>query len=103
MLQGVLFDMDGLMFDTERIGRDGWHKAAEILHIIDLAVMAPARIVLAIGEQGHHQEQAQRTDGNQCAFLESVMQVLAPGRYDCCFRCCGGFLQNGSFPAPVAR
>ena len=33
MLQGVLFDMDGLMFDTERIGRDGWHKAAEILHI----------------------------------------------------------------------
>ena len=33
MLRGVLFDMDGLMFDTERIGRDGWHKAAEILHI----------------------------------------------------------------------
>ena len=33
MLQGVLFDMDGLMFDTERIGRDGWHKAAETLHI----------------------------------------------------------------------
>lgn len=33
MLQGVFFDMDGLMFDTERIGRDGWHKAAEILHI----------------------------------------------------------------------
>ena len=33
MLQGVLFDMDGLMFDTECIGRDGWHKAAEILHI----------------------------------------------------------------------
>ena len=28
-----MFDMDGLMFDTERIGRDGWHKAAEILHI----------------------------------------------------------------------
>ena len=33
MLQGVLFDMDGLMFDTERIGRDGWRKAAETLHI----------------------------------------------------------------------
>ena len=47
MLQGVLFDMDGLMFDTERIGRDGWHKTAEILHI-DL----PEEIIAAMRGTG---------------------------------------------------
>lgn len=47
MLQGVFFDMDGLMFDTERVGRDGWHKAAEILHI-DL----PEEIIAAMRGTG---------------------------------------------------
>ena len=42
-----MFDMDGLMFDTERIGRDGWHKAAEILHI-DL----PEKIIAAMRGTG---------------------------------------------------
>jgi hypothetical protein len=64
--------------------------------------VAPARIVLAVGQQGHHQEQAQGTDGDQCTFLEPVVQLLAPERNDC-FWCCGGFLQNASFPAPKAR
>lgn len=42
-----MFDMDGLMFDTERIGRDGWHKAAEMLHI-DL----PEEIIAAMRGTG---------------------------------------------------
>ena len=33
MIDAVFFDMDGIMFDTERIGRNGWHVAAKILGI----------------------------------------------------------------------
>ena len=29
MIQGVLFDMDGLMFDTEEIGYEGWKYIQE--------------------------------------------------------------------------
>lgn len=33
MIQGILFDMDGLMFDTERIGLQGWLEAGRQLNI----------------------------------------------------------------------
>ena len=33
MIRGVLFDMDGLMFDTERIGFDGWKAAGRTLGV----------------------------------------------------------------------
>ncbi|MNX94142.1 hypothetical protein D3C86_1263640 [compost metagenome] len=84
------------------IGAVGARRTAEVLHVVDLAVVAPTRIVLAIGQQGHHQKQAQRTDGDQCTFLEAVVQMLTPERNDC-FGCFGGFLQNATFPAPKAR
>lgn len=44
MLQGVLWDMDGLMFDTERIGQKGWQAAAQALGIeIPTEVVAAMR------------------------------------------------------------
>jgi len=33
MIKGIVFDMDGLMFDTERVAMDGWDYAARELGI----------------------------------------------------------------------
>jgi HAD superfamily hydrolase (TIGR01509 family) len=34
MIKGIVFDMDGLMFDTERIAMDGWDYAARKLGLV---------------------------------------------------------------------
>lgn len=47
MLQGVLWDMDGLMFDTERIGQQGWQAAARAL-----GIEIPAAVVTAMRGTG---------------------------------------------------
>lgn len=33
MIKGVIFDMDGTMFDTERLSAISWKKAGEKLHL----------------------------------------------------------------------
>lgn len=47
MLQAVLWDMDGVMFDTERIGQAGWQAAAQTLGIV-----IPPEVVAAMRGTG---------------------------------------------------
>ena len=37
MIRGVLFDMDGLMFDTEALGLKGWKAAGRKIGILRLS------------------------------------------------------------------
>ena len=63
MLQAVLWDMDGLMFDTERIGQAGWQAAAR-----ELGIDIPPEVVAAMRGTG--------TDACRRLFNRSI-----PGNY----------------------
>jgi len=74
-----------------------------ILHLVDVAGMAEARVRRVVGQQCHPQVQAQGADSDQRAFLEAVMQLLPPQGHRQRSWSCGGFLQNASIPARAAR
>ncbi|MCY1401187.1 hypothetical protein D9M71_162990 [compost metagenome] len=83
------------------IGEPGAGTAGGVLYLIDIAGVAETGVGLVVGQQCHPQVQAQGPHGNQCTFLEPVVQLLTPERNG--IGCSGGFLQNASFPALVAR
>lgn len=65
MVKGVLFDMDGLMFDTEAISRDGWEKAGREFGLpIDESVVCRLR-------------------GTNAADGDAVLRELFGNRIDC--------------------
>ena len=42
MIKAVLFDMDGILFDTEIVMKEGWQKAARELNFADARQCASA-------------------------------------------------------------
>ncbi len=82
----------------QNIGTERTCTSCGILHLCRIAAgVAPAGIALIVGQQGHHQIQAQCAKGDQGPFLEPVVQLLSPERDSA--GCWGGFLQNALFPA----
>ncbi|MCY1522073.1 hypothetical protein D9M68_569180 [compost metagenome] len=82
------------------VGEPGAGAPGSVLHLLDVAGVGPTRIALVVGQQRHPQIEAQRAEGDQRPFLESVRQLLTPGwNLDVCVR----FLQNACFPALIAR
>ncbi|RMS03631.1 hypothetical protein ALP75_203459 [Pseudomonas syringae pv. actinidiae] len=61
------------------VGTEGTGPPCGILNLPGIAAgMAPARVALVVGQQSHHQVQAQCAKGDQGPFLEPVVQLLPP-------------------------
>ena len=82
------------------VGAPGTDWAGSVLHLGDIAVVAPAAVTLVVTEKCHPKDQAKRAERKQCPFLEAVVQLLTPnGRLRWRSR---AVLQNALFPAPGA-
>lgn len=85
------------------VGEVGTGPPGGVLHLVDVAGVAEARVGGVVGQQRHPQVQAQGADRDQRTFLEAVMQLLPPQGHRQRSWGCGGFLQNASIPARGAR
>ncbi|MNZ51330.1 hypothetical protein D3C78_691400 [compost metagenome] len=85
------------------VGEVGTGTPGGVLHLVDVAGVAEARVGRIVGQQRHPQVQAQGADSDQRTFLEAIMQLLPPQGDGQGSWSCGGFLQNASIPARAAR
>ena len=64
MIQGVLFDMDGLMFDTERIGYEGWKYAGK-----KLGIHMKDELIASFRGTGEKEKRSLQFCGNRFGFF----------------------------------
>ena len=78
MVKGVIFDMDGTMFDTERLLTIAWHKAAGEMGVTistELMDACRGKSTQAIG--GLLEQNSGRiliTTGSVCSRIKSIMR-----------------------------
>ena len=76
MIKAAVFDMDGLMFDTERVGRDAWNHVGEALGFGNLGAVNER----CLGCNKEHCREIFREFFGEALTLDRVLELAAPNR-----------------------
>ena len=74
MIKAAVFDMDGLMFDTERVGRDAWNQVGEALGFGNLDAVNER----CLGCNKEHCREIFREFFGEALTLDRVLELAAP-------------------------